>query len=452
MVNIKDFIKKLRKNPSKAEIKDEQLINVEYLTKCINNFANQLDAQEECAMLFQQLSNMPGNQIVNDTIIMQFKEIISSVIEKQMQDEMLSLEVLDFKRTAKLYNNYSSAVLEPDGSYSISPVITNEKLIDYAQQYFLTNPNGNITESLSEENKLTYDKLLHSRINTYYGTHLFIKDRANCIMDSMKMISNIYQLSPMEYQLLEIKLFEAEQLMEKINGVGEQLVIRDSHRVTANQTKLTQDEYFNVVVPAFKQMLEIEEELSFISQRIWENYFSQRGAKFVHALSGEIIESDKMQKICATLYLDDLATIPYGHTGYEYEVSMENIDCICECDAGSWLITKSKFLEYGISHTWQWNEETCMFYEEGYYSKLLPPDYVETKARERNVGEKDISYTEILLLNNKKKIKPVKAFCTEMASQSEIEEISKMAEQQGIELEYIDTMSVKNKMNNRMIG
>lgn len=147
--------------------------------------------------------------------------------------------------------------------------------------------------------------------------------------------------------------------------------------------------------------------------------------------------------------MDDLATIPYGHTGYEYGVSMKNIDCICEQDVGSWRISKKRFLEQGISHAWQWNEETCMFYEFGYYSKLLPPDYIEMKARNYNQGNKSMSYTEILLLNNQTKIQPIKAFCTDMASEEEIRLITQMAELQGIEVEYIDTKAIKAKMESK---
>ena len=131
---------------------------------------------------------------------------------------------------------------------------------------------------------------------------------------------------------------------------------------------------------------------------------------------------------------------------------MENIDCISECDIGSWHIKKTDFLRSGIVHGWQWNEETCMFYEDGYYSKLLPPDYIEMKARQKNKGSDHMSYTEILLINTTKKIQPVKAFYTDLATKEEIEQITAVAHKQGIEVEYIDTKTIKQKMDNKALS
>lgn len=448
MVSVQQIFNKFKKKP----IEEEQSVthNISYLIECVKQFEEQLGADVECQPFLEYLSNLQPNMTVNEELINRFKTIIKDFITRELNMDEFYLEITPFQQEACLYSNYATAKKESDGSYSICPVITHDKLISYVQDFFLITPNESIVETLKKRNEQSYEDLLHSKINTYYGKLDFIKTRTKAIMDAIEMIRANYQLLPDEYQFMEIKVVEALELQAKINDIGTK-IIKES-RFGDPITDMTRDEYFDVVEPAFRELLQIEEELSFISQRIWDNYFKTRGAKFVHALSSGIVESDKMPKICTSLYLDDLATIPYGHTGYEYDVSMENIDCISECDIGSWHIKKTDFLRRGIVHGWQWNEETCMFYEDGYYSKLLPPDYIETKARQKNKDSKSMSYTEILLINTKKKIQPVKAFYTDLATPEEIEKITAMASKQGIEVEYIDTKLIKQKMSAKGLG
>lgn len=444
MVSIKEYFSKFKKNRTVEHIEYPQIYNISDLIRAVNKLSNDLNVEQECEIFLQSLIELNPNDIVDDSLLKKFLDVIEGIVDEQIVQPESYIEDTEFQRAGRLYMNYSTARLEKDGSYSISAILSTKQIVDYIRKICLLGTNESIIDGLKKENKQMYENLLHNRINTYYGSFKFIKLRSKCIMDAIKLIKDNYQLLPDEFQMIEMKMFEAEEIIARINSVGNVIIKED--RYGDHTTNLTQDEYLDVVAPAFKELVEIEEELAFISQRLWENYFNQKGAKFVHALTGRIIESDRMPKICATLYMDDLATIPYGHTGYEYGVSMENIDCICENDAGSWRVTKQRFLEQGISHSWQWNEETCMFYEEGYYSKLLPPDYIEMKARKYNQGIKNMSYTEILLLNNGKKIKPVKAFCTDKATEEEINLINQMAELQGIEVEYIDTKAVKNKM------
>ena len=448
MSSIKQFFDKFKK---KTIVEDRQVTrDIAYLTNCVKQFEEQLGADEECKQFLEYLSTLPSNRQINDELINHFKFIMKEFITRELNMDDFCLETTPFQQEACLYSNYATAKKEQDGSYSICPVITHDKLISFTQDFFLTTPNESIVETLKKCNTQSHEDLLHSKINTYYGKLGFIKTRTKAIMDAIEMIRTNYQLLPDEYQFIEMKVVETLEVQSKINSIGT-TVVKES-RFRDPVTDMTRDEYFDVVVPAFRELLQIEEELSFISQRIWENYFNTRGARFVHALSSGIVESDKMPKICTSLYLDDLATIPYGHTGYEYGVSMENIDCISECDIGSWHIKKTDFLRSGIVHGWQWNEETCMFYEDGYYSKLLPPDYIEMKARQKNKGSDHMSYTEILLINTTKKIQPVKAFYTDLATKEEIEQITAMAHKQGIEVEYIDTKTIKQKMDNKALS
>lgn len=447
MVSIKEIISNIKKKTVKDDVNKQQIKDVNYLIECVNNFQSQMGAQEMCEPFLQFLSKLPKEMPLNDELINSFKTIIKTVIDKELAYKEFYIKMTPFQRVGFLYNDYASAKLEKDGSYSISAITDSKELTNYMQNFFLENRKESIIDVIKQLSADKHEKLLHSKINTYYGTQRFILERTKAIFDAINMIKECYQLNVMEYQFLEIKTVEVEECIQKINSVGNEIIIPD--RYGDHVTNLTQEEYLEVMVPAFRNLVAIEEELSFISQRIWHEYFEEKDAKFVHALTGGIVESDKMPKICTSLYLNDLATIPYGHVGYEYGVDMDNVDCICECDVGSWVLNKSRFLENGIAHKWQYNEETYMWYEYGYFSKLLPPHYIEQKARENNASKEHISYTEILLMNKTKKIAPVKAFCTDLASPEEIAKITKLAEEQGIELEYIDTKSIKAMMDNK---
>ena len=447
MSSIKEILDKLLKNQKLEETKTVR--DVSYLIMCIREYQTQFLAHEECEELLNELYQLNPRMPLSQELLDKFKNIIRKTIDSVL-DTWGSSAFSEFKNEANLFCSYATARRENDGSYSIIPVKSNSQLTDFIHKFFLETPTQNLTEALKQHNSEKYKTLLSSKINTYYGSLDFINERTKAIVDAINMIRENYQLAPDEYQFIEIKIVEALELQSKINQIGNVVVKKISPR--NHITNMTEDEYHDIVVPTFKKLLQIEKDLSFISQRIWSEYFARTGAKFVHALTSGIVESDVMPKICTTLYKDDLATIPYGHVGYEYDVSMEHIDCICEHDVGSWHINKARFLERGIMHSWQWNEETCMFYEFGYYSKLLPPVYIEKKAREHNLDKEYMSYTEILIINHPKKIKPVKAFCTDLASLEEIEKISELAQKQGIEVEYIDTRAIKQKMNERALS
>lgn len=444
MRSLKGWIDKIKGVAALAKTEEQTEVNdVAYLKQCIYNFGTQTATLDSCAQFLSYLDNFPPNTPVDEVLINECNQLMKEVIENEL-DNFTSES--GFASHALKYSNYATARKEPDGSYTICPVITHDKLIELVQDFFLSSQSGNIVDVLMSANEATYKELLHSKINTYYGDMTFIIERCKAITDAIEMISLNYQLLPDELQLFEVKASEARLLRDRIYGVGNVTDKRNRHNKPIYN--LTQDDYYDIVSPSFAQLLQIEKELSVISQRIWSEYFQNRGAKFVHALSGQIVESDKMFKICSSLFLGDLATIPYGHTGYEYGVSMDNIECICEEDVGSWTFNKPRFLEGGIAHSWQWNEETNMFYEYGYFSKLLPPDYIERKSKENNkpIDSKYICYTEILILNRQPKVPPLKAFYTSEATPEEIAQITDMAKRQGIDVEYIDTKAIREVM------
>lgn len=446
MASIISFIKNIKNKNGAKEVVSTEVKDVAYLIECVNNFASQMDAAEECKFLLQYLSRLPRSTPITDDIIDAFKTIIKNIIDRDLAYKEFNFSRTPFQEAASIFNSYATIHKEEDGSYSISAVTDNRELTEFVQDFFMDNRQESIVDVISKRNEEKEETILHSKINTYYGDQRFILDRTKAIIEAIKMIRENYSLSPMEFQLIEIKLVEAEDCAERIYSVGNEILIFD--RFGSHITNLTQEEYLTVMSPAFQELVQIESELAFISDRIWKEYFEQKSAKFVHALSGKIVHSDQMPKICSSLYLEDFATIPYGHVGYEYGVSMDNIDCICECDAGSWIVNKNTFIHKGIRHSWQYDENTCIWYEYGYFSKLLPPHYIEQKSRANNKGKKYPEYTEILFLNNNKKIAPLKAFCTDLATPEEIAIMTQVATEQGLEVEYIDTKAIKKKMDN----
>lgn len=432
------------KQKNNQEANDKSIQKIELLKKAILKFIRETNFSEASFLLEMLL--LPN--ISTEEIVQEFKRTITIYIEEKLNFKDFYFQRDEFQIESSLFNNYATARKELDGSYSICPIITNDELIHFMLEFYLLHYDQEKTflEVLQEKNKEIHEDLLNSKINTYHGNLEFIQERSKAIVDALEMLRK-QGLSEEELHLIEVRLGEAKEQYQKINGVCDNSHPNDHF----NERELaTKDFYFNVIVPAFERLLKIEEELSFISERIWKTYFDETGATLVHALTGEIVESDKMDKICTTLYLKDLATIPYGHTGYEYGFSMKNMECLCERDAQSWVITKEKFLKFGISHSWQWNEETNLFYETGYFSKLLLPEYIEEKVRENNrdLGEY-IKYPEILLLNQKTKITPIKTFYTSDATEQEIQNIKKVAEIQGIEVEFIDTKTIEKQMTTK---
>lgn len=431
----------LFKRKATVSVQEENNKNIKFLYDCVLDLKKQTGIDNECDMFLEYLSQFSLNTSLSEELIEQFKQVVNHVLISKLAATNFYVQADDFKKACLKFNNYATAIKELDGSYSICPVMSNDRLVEYIVEYYLNNSDCEkpLIESIQETNTQTLDNLSHSKINTYYGNLEYIQMRTKAILDGVEMICNFYSLSPDEYQFMEIKKVEANECATMINSVS--------------QDTMTQDIYLNVIHKEFHKLVTIEKELSFISERIWKQYFENRNAKFVHALSGAIVLSDQMPKICTTLYLDDLATIPYGHTGYEYGVQMDNIACICSEDVGSWHLNKQQFLGMdrggSIMHSWQYDEETNIFYEYGYHSTLLPPDYIEQKARKNNVGS-SMNYTEILLLNNQKKIPPLKAFYTEKATPFEIERITSLAKQQGIVVEYIDTQQITNQMKSHM--
>lgn len=418
------------------------------LLDIVTKFREEVGTDGELDIFEAYLATLVPTNAINASSIDEFKRIANQVLSALLVQPKVFDKLSEFQRCAFLFKNYSGATKEDDGSYSLCPVLLNDKLIEFVINFYLEGEHSQtISEELLKRSHDIMNDMLHSKINTYYGNLLYIQERANTIYEAINMIA-AYNLDSNDATLVEATRVKAEKLVNILNSYTEEQV--------------TPDIYKNVIHSSFKQLVSFEKELSSISAKIWKAYFRTNNARFAHALSNGIVESDKMNKICCSLLLDDLATIPYGHVGYEYDFDIDTIDCICPDDAGSWYVTKQRFVGCpvgndwtndsctGIIYNWQYNEETNIFYEFGKQSILLPPSYVEQTSRKNNLSNTRYTlYTEILLLNNRKKNKPIRAFYTDKASNEEIAEITEIASKQGLEIEYLDTEYIKGKMQTR---
>ena len=349
--------------------------------------------------------------------------------------------------TAKNYNNH---VLEnEDGSFSIYPSLdkNNYPFIKELTNYLISN-NTTIKNSKKEVNNLivdynlkTREKLINGKINPYYGNAKYLIERIATINNGMLLLKN-ENLTNEERLKLTSKIESLEPLINsyvKITNNLEETKYRTDYKVTKEE--------YDILNSCYKQFLLAEEELSFISGRVWREYMSENNIRLVHSLSSGIVSTNDMDKICTTVSSPEHFQAPYGNVGYEYEMDMSHIYCISPEDAGSWRIEKANFLDRGVSTSWQY-DESGLFYEFGNHSKLLPPSYVYNTSQKYT---SNTSYTEVIINNNDRTIRPVAAFITNDATEEEIAKIKAIAEKENLEIVYRNNIKRRSENESKFL-
>ena len=336
----------------------------------------------------------------------------------------------------------TAVVKEKDGSYSVTPCIQSfpyeEELCQYVKENILKNdyheeiiPNKYIlqfiTEFLGEKSRANLEELKNSKINDYYGTVSYIKERTKTIIKAIDELLNDSHTTAEEKVEIESYQKDIEEISKSINSY-----------------KNTKESYLNDVSIPFARLLSYEKKLTKISSKRWHEFAKEKDAMLIHFLHPIHKLSDDMHRICASLYTKDLLNhvCSYLHIGYFYDFNFDNIVAIGSDDLGSWDVTKEEFLgqtkgwrKYGISPintSWQWSNKNKCFFESGLHSTLYLPTTVEKEAIAN-----DVSYTEIYLYNKDKPIKPIKCFYTEDATKEEINLITELAKEQNLPLEEI---------------
>ena len=274
------------------------------------------------------------------------------------------------------------------------------------------------------------DKLKKAKMENYYGSHKYLISRTKAIYDAVTMLNGRSDIE--DKDLVSSTLSNVSALLsEMLSTLG----LENTEETYINLRKfdyklpISKSEY-DSLRSAYIKVLENENKLMDISNEIWKRYAQEHNGVLIHQLTQAPIESDKMNKICTSFYSDNANFITnYYNTniGYAYPMDISSVFVVCETDVGSWEINQTEFVKRGFPDSWQL-DETNIWYEYPYHSRLFPPEYIEKKTINNN------SFAEIIIDNRVKKVKPLYCFYTTDASQEQIDTITKLAMCQGLEV------------------
>ena len=375
-------------------------------------------------LLLKKGLNNPLSDEAKDNFFQLFEIRKYKYKEKKIED----LERLLYYDTAfrRVFKNES-------GSFSIYPnlkELPNEKDL---LMYYSLKLKMNVNETVNYLTNLCNDqitKLKNAKMENYYGSHKYIISHTKAIYDAIKMLNDRFDIENKE--LVSKVLTKVRTILnEMLNTLG----LEDTPETYNNLQKfnyklpISKNEY-DSIRNNYLKVLELENMLMDISNEIWQKYAKKYNGVFIHQLTQRIVESDKMNKICTSFYSDNANFITKylnANTGYAYPMDIKTVFEVCEKDVGSWEINQEEFIERGLPETWQL-DETNLWYEYPYHSKLFTPEYIEKAISENN------DFAEIIIDNRFKKVKPLYCFYTPNANQEQIEEITKIAKSQGLEV------------------
>ncbi len=319
------------------------------------------------------------------------------------------------------------------GSFSIYPNLKELPSENDLLMYYSLGLKMTVSEAITYLTPLCNEqmaKLEEAKMEKYYGSHKYLIVRTKAICDAITLLNDRNDIE--NKALVSSALVNVRDLLsEMLKTVG----LENTKETYINLKD------FNYKVPISKngydfirsnylKVLEIEKALMDISNEIWQRYAREHNGVFIHQLTQAIIESDKMSKICTSFYSDNANFITEyysANTGYAYPMDISSVFAVCEEDVGSWEVTQAEFIRRGLPESWQL-DDTNLWYEDPYHSKLFPPEYIERKIVENN------TFAEIILDNRFKKVKPLYCFYTPDANEEQIEAITKIAVLQGLEV------------------
>lgn len=278
------------------------------------------------------------------------------------------------------------------------------------------------------------EELTKSKIENYYGSQKYLVLHAEAILEAMLMLSEKCDekdakevnnginntLNLLNYMLAILKLDNTQEVFDKLNDY--------SYQIPINKTQ------YDNIRSAYEEILKTENKFVNISNKIYKEYSKKNGGLFIHQLTSQMVTADKMDKICVSFYSDNAQFITnYNNTniGYVYDMDISNAFTVCEDDVGSWRVTKEFFIDRGMPENWQLTEDK-LWYEYPHHSKLFPPEYIEQEVIKNN------RFAEIILDNRNHKVIPKYCFYTLNAFDKQIEEITKLAKLQNLEIKCLE--------------
>lgn len=364
----------------------------------------------------------------------------------------------DYNNDAIVYNgeignaiykllNFSRCIQLKDGTFKFYPIksTTNaaSMLANVMAQNNVTLDNADqILECITKLNEFLEKQYKAGELHYYYGNVSFMSERLMAIMNA------ISDMAKSEVFNADEKAYIAQIRREAMSIFEKSMVYLDS----INNSGLTMQQY-DKAETIYLYFTEIENNLAKLSEKQWQEYFKQHNGALVHVLSGAIVASDVMNKICTSVLTEDLVEVAaYGQVGYLYGFDASNVVTACNEDAGSWVISKEEFIARGMTAegSWQFTPDGA-FFEVGYLTKLMSPEFVvndtirrNNELRAKNGQNYSYDYNEVYIDNRTNKAKPLCAFYLDSATEEQIHEMLKVAQEQGIPLIKLSDSAVRN--------
>lgn len=406
---------------------------MEYINKDYYDYISKIDSKYSplhdtytkiLKLLLKEGLNKPLSASAKDNFFQIFEIRKYKFNEKKIEDlEHLLYYDCAFRRVFKNDN----------GSFSVYPNLKDLPSKNDLLMYYSLGLKMSVSEAVSYLTPLYKEqsaKLKKVKMENYYGSHKYLISRTKAIYDAIVMLNSRSDIE--NKALVSSTLSNVSTLLNKmLNTVG----LENTEETYNNLNKfdyelpISKNEY-DSIRSDYVKVLELENMLTDISNELWQKYAKEHNGVFIHQLTQGIVESDKMNKICTSFYSDNANFITEylnANTGYAYPMDIRSVFEVCEEDAGSWEINQETFVERGLPDTWQL-DETNLWYEYPYHSKLFPPEYIERKVINNN------SFAEIIIDNRLKKVKPLYCFYTPNATKKQIEAITKLAVRQGLEV------------------
>ncbi len=421
----------------------EILKNMKYTNKDFYDYILKIDnvdsSLHEIYVKFLKLLVKEGlDNLASDIAIECFYKLFEIRQHKLHEDEIYELKWLLYYDVA-----FRRIIKNKDGSYSVYPELKELPSIEDLLLYYSLGLKMSVKEIIDFlKPKIDAQKIKYKQVDigVYYGNAKYLIIRTQAIYDAIGMLNNREDIA--EKDLINNALLNVNSLLRvMLNVVGLENEKDIFEQLRNFQITINKNQYDKLKM-AYLKVLKQEKMLMNVSEKLWQEYAAKNNGVLIHQLTEEAVKYDQMEKICTSFYSKNVKIITSyfdGNIGYVYPMDIANAFEVCEKDVGSWKVTKDFFVENGLPDSWQL-DDTNLFYENPYNTKLFLPEYIEKQILKKQ------NFAEIIIDNRKRNIKPLYCFYTNGATSWQIKKITDLAMMQNLEVKYLD---VQNKISKR---
>ncbi len=404
---------------------------MKYKNSDLYNYILKVDSESDLLHeVYQKTLSILNTEGLEKDLSYDMKQIFIGTF-KTSHDDTRSNTIYELDRVLETYINLFRVEKNEDNSYVVYPKLKETPTKDDLLMFYCLKKNMNtqeIIDYLKPKNKAFKEELKQGKIEPYYGNSRYLILHTKAIYDAIELLS---KRNDIENKGLVLKTQKSvEELLLNMTKTANLEYTDDTFRQMKYSTKdvLLEKEQYDTLRNLYTKVLEKEDNLIDISSKIWKDYETYEGGLLIHQLTGAMVESYKMNKICTSFYSEQAKVLINYHntnTGYAYPMDINHIFTICEEDVGSWTITKEDFIDRDLPSSWQLDGKGIR-YEYPYNTRLFPPEYIENKVKNND------SFAEIIIDNKNDKVKPSFCFYTENASLDQKERITDLAKKQNL--------------------